>query len=295
MENKIIDVIQYKSKEKKTLAFPVFNGETIDEMPKLIGTGYTPISVAQIMEQRIEACQSEDKKLAQLWGEICFASGDTIMYHPDGRIKIVNDSEILRNINQNTQLKSYEPVLEQGTFDKVKGKVFSTKNILKFANKRHLNPKEILKNPIWIALARGDKKLLKEYTNLVFSKTNKTTMEIVATDRPSFETERLFYFSGFGNESHIYGNYFGKLSSHHRLIGVSSNTESSNKISPVATKINLEALMNDINQAKKEETIPLKLDNALGQYEEFIKDINIAREEGIIPPAFEQVLKEYNI
>ncbi len=72
------------------LDFRVFEGPNYRQMPKLIRAGLVPASAAQIMRGRLEGKLSFD----------CFYdSGDVVVYHPDGRVKLVYDSEDLRKLN----------------------------------------------------------------------------------------------------------------------------------------------------------------------------------------------------
>ncbi|MCB0370776.1 MAG: hypothetical protein KDD45_15465 [Bdellovibrionales bacterium] len=242
-----MDKIQYTSKEGSSLVVPVFNGRTVDKMPELVAQEYTPISVAGIMEQRIKAWQSGDQELAQLWGRNYFDSGDGIMYHPDGRIKVVPDSETLRSVNPNTPLRWYgAQVLSEGTFDKAQGEEFSRKDVKRFANE-YLKQKDVLNNPIWLALARGDKELLKDYAGQVYSRINDPNlMKIWVSDAPDFEAERLWCLGGLGGNSIVSGGSDGLLDDvSGRLVGVAPKVQACDEVAPVATKMNLEALMGD--------------------------------------------------
>lgn len=242
-----MDKIQYTPKEGSSLVVPVFNGRTVDRMPELVAQGYSPISVAGIMEQRLNAWQSGNQELAQLWGKNYFDSGDGIMYHPDGRIKIVPDSETLRNVNPNTPLKWYgAQVLSEGSFDKAQGEEFSRKDIKRYANEL-LSQKDVLNNPIWLALARGDKELLKDYAGQVFSRINNSKlMGIGVSDAPDFEAERLWCLDGLGSGSYVGGDSDGRLvNDDGRLVGVAPKVQACDEVAPVATKMNLEALMGD--------------------------------------------------
>jgi len=265
-----MDNIQYKQKDGSSVLVPVFNGRTIDKMPELISQGRAPISVPGIMEQRVNAWNSNDNNLAKQWGNNYFDSGDSIIYHPDGRIKIVPDSQTLSNVNGNSPLRwSGSLVLPEGTFDGVDGVEFSKKDIKKFANK-YLKQGEVLKNPIWQALARGDEALLKEYAGQVYSRINDSKLMKVwiSPKSPDFEAERLWCLYGLGSVSNVNGDYDGRLvSSDGRLAGVAPEAQTCDEVGQ-NQRINLGALIGDINQA---------------------------RENGLIPPVLEKVFTKYNL
>ena len=253
-----MDKIKYTLKKGDSLLLPVYNGKTINRMPDLITQGYIPISIAEIIEQRINAYQLKNQELSQLWERNYFDSGDVIMYHPDGRIKIVFDSETLRSINPLTKLGLFESqLLSEGIFDKTQGIEFSTRDIERFANK-YLSKKDVLNNPIWIALVRGDKELLKEYTNQVYSKVdNFNSMKIWIDKASPHEEERFWYISSLDYGSTLYGNQFGSCLNRNngRLIGVDSKMNASKKIESSNKKINLKKFMRDLESLENEELL----------------------------------------
>ena len=238
--------ILYTPKEGNSIVVPVYNGRIIDQMPKLIVQGYTPITVAQIMEQRILAWQSLDfeieqrlkqkffnpklknKELATVWGNNSFYSGDSIIYHPDGRIKVVHDSKTLRCINDTSPLKlNGSLVLPEGTFETAEGQEFSREDVDKFTGK-YLKQKEVFENPIWQALARGDKELLKTYVGQVYSKNNDPDlMKIhVSKEKSDFEAERPWYLNGLGISSAVGSDINGLLDNiDGHLIGIPQKLE----------------------------------------------------------------------
>ena len=251
-----MDNIQYKQKEGNFIQAPVFDGKTIDKMPELVAQGYTPISVAGIMEQRINAWQSGDQELAKKWSSNFFDSADGIIYHPDGRIKVVPESQTLREINSNTPLKWYGSLpLQEGTFDSItEGVEFSKTEVEKFANK-YLKQNEARENPIWLALAQDDKELLKEYVGQVYSKLNDPElMKVRVSEKsPKFECERLWCLGSLGNDSNVFGNNYGGLVGiNGRLVGVAPKVQDFAEVTPVATKINLEALVGDFKTLSEE-------------------------------------------
>ena len=242
-----MDKILYTPEKGKSLLVPIFNGKIIEKMPELISQGYIPISISEIMEQRIKAWESKDKGLISLWEKNYFDSGDGIIYHPDGRIKIVLDSQNLKNINPNTQLNWYgAQVLPEQTFQKTQGIEFTRNEIKEYANK-YLKKKEVLSNPIWLALVREDKQLLKEYTYQVFSKINHLElMKIWISNSPHFEAQRLFCLDSLDFYSSIDGINFGQTFENIGcLIGIKPNICKKKQLS--YQKNSLETLVRDIS------------------------------------------------
>ncbi len=71
-----------------TEKFKEFYGRNIDQMPELIKEGRAPLSVAGLMRRRLEVLTaSEDVKDA--WWSNYFDTWDTVIYHPDGKFKVV--------------------------------------------------------------------------------------------------------------------------------------------------------------------------------------------------------------
>ena len=223
-----MDNVKFAKQDGSQISIPVYEGRTINQMPKLIEAGQTPMSVKDIMEQRVNAWNSDDKDLAEQWGTNYFDSGDGIMYHPDGRIKVVPNSKTLRNVNSNTPLKWYgSQVLQNETFDNSDGIEFTREQIGEFGN-QYLRKEQVIKNPIWLALAQDDKKLLNEYVGQVYSRIYDTKLMKVwiSEEKPDFEAERFWCLGGLGGYSNVDGDYSGHLDYYSgRLVGVAPNLQ----------------------------------------------------------------------
>lgn len=218
----VMDNIQYTPKEGNRVVVPLYGQNLVQKMPELIAQGYKPISIAQIMEERLKEAKglevARENDYHKIWGGDDLYSGDSILYHPDGRIKVVLDSKKVRNINDISSLKNGSIVLPKGTFEKRKGVEFSKKDTKRFTGKS-LELSKILKNEIWLTLARGDKKLLTEYAGEVsLRSTSRMLMNILVNDAPEFETESLWSL-GHINDSNVFGGDFWGLSSFRILYG----------------------------------------------------------------------------
>ncbi|MBU0894829.1 MAG: hypothetical protein KKB88_05290 [Nanoarchaeota archaeon] len=131
-------------------------------MPKLIAEGRNPLSVAGLMEARLK----HGKDLSD-WMDNYFFTGDAVVYHPDGRVKVVTDSEHLRGINSQSELRLGALILHDGVYDTLQGQEFTRSELEKHTGD-WLSAKTVKKNPLWKALAR-DQNLLNEYTDFTFS------------------------------------------------------------------------------------------------------------------------------
>jgi len=114
-----------------------FNGKYIEQMPKLIAEGRTPLSASELMRRRLKVLTASQKVRA-FWIEHYVDTGDAVAYHPDGRLKIVLDSEHLRCLNSETELAKLvdgggciiEAVaLKNGEYEKLQGYEFTRQEL----------------------------------------------------------------------------------------------------------------------------------------------------------------------
>ncbi|MBI2045210.1 hypothetical protein HYT23_04080 [Candidatus Pacearchaeota archaeon] len=143
--------------------FRDFNGRNVDQMPKLIAEGRTPLSVVGLMEARLKY-----GKQLPAWMDNYFDTGDGVLYHTDGRIKVVHDSPLIRGLNLESPLKDGALVLGDGVYDSAQGQEFERKKLEKYVESP-LSKEQVKSNPIWRALARDNQGLLDEYTDFIFT------------------------------------------------------------------------------------------------------------------------------
>jgi len=185
--------------------YKAFEGRNIDTMPELIKEGRTPLSAQGLMERRLQVLSGSDA-VKDSWWNIYFGTGDGIAYHPDGRIKVVTDAELLRGINPKSRLNNGGLVLEDGVFDSLEGTEFSKNDVQRYAINMTLTEAEVTQNPIWLALAR-DEGLLQEYVGATFKQAQErfnsyTNMGIYVYDAP----EQAIMLTWVVNSIFINGN-----------------------------------------------------------------------------------------
>ncbi len=149
-----------------------FYGRNVDQMPLLVAEGRTPMSVSDLMTRRLEVAPSKNAPFRASWTDNYFDTGDAILYHPDGRIKVVHDSQILRGMTDKSKRVGGALVLEDGVFDSADGTEFSARELSKMIREKPLTAKEAKAHPLWNALARDDKKLLGAYVDTFFPEMN---------------------------------------------------------------------------------------------------------------------------
>src|SRR3989338_11493234 len=83
-------------------AYQEFPGRNTEQMPKLIADGRVPMNTTQLMQRRLDVINS-DAKVKSSYMDNYFDTGDAVVYHPDGRVKIVLDSQTLREMTPDTR------------------------------------------------------------------------------------------------------------------------------------------------------------------------------------------------
>lgn len=135
-------------------------------MPQVIGDTRIPLSVSGVMQPRVCAVNAEDA-VKSAWMDNYFYTGDGIAYHPDGKVKLVLDSQHLRNLKPDTALRDGALPLEDGAYESSPGLEFSRKDRERYFGQASIS-KLVKSNPFWQALAR-DKALLDACVDTVFA------------------------------------------------------------------------------------------------------------------------------
>jgi hypothetical protein len=142
-----------------------FYGRLIEQMPKLIMEDRVPMNVAQLMQRRLEnSTFNGDIKSPYYLLSKQFDTGDAIVYHPNGDIKIVLDAQPLREMNLRSKLKYGALILTEDAYKNLPGEEFYPRDV----NRWFSDKEEVKAHPIWRTLAR-DQTLLNDYTNYVFT------------------------------------------------------------------------------------------------------------------------------
>jgi len=75
----------------------------VEQMPKLIAEGRVPMSLAGIMRASLNA-GNFGEEVNNAFIDNGFATGDGVIYHPNGKVKIVLDSQHLRTLTLESQI-----------------------------------------------------------------------------------------------------------------------------------------------------------------------------------------------
>lgn len=200
-------------------AYREFYGRTTEQMPELIDDCRIPMSVAGLMQRRLDVRNSYSIKSSYM--DNCFSTGDAVVYHPDGRVKIVLDSEDLRALTPKSPINGGALILGEDVYKALEGEEFKKRELGKIEN--CLFEKDVKAHPVWRALAR-DQALLNDYANYIFAEEKEkcydTAMRIYLGSAKGETPEMrswLVYWLGEGSNIH------GELSLDYncnRLIGI---------------------------------------------------------------------------
>ncbi len=178
-----------------------------EQMPKLIADGRIPINVAILMQRRLDVRNAE-KDVKSSWIDNYFDTGDAIVYHPDGRVKVVLDSQHLREINPKSKLNGGALILAEDIYNGLQGEEFKKDKIGKTGSS--LSKADAKSHPVWKVLAR-DQVLLNDYVDYIFAEGKQRfeydpAMGIYTSSTSGDVPEmRAWCVCGFGGGSIAYG------------------------------------------------------------------------------------------
>ncbi len=150
-------------------AFKQFYGRNVDQMPRLLAGDRVPISVAGLMQRRLDG-RNSDAYVNRSCLDNFFNTGDAVVYHRDGRVKIVLDSQTLRDITPKSKLRDGALVLTEEAYNALQGEEFKKGELGKVDG--GLSREQAKAHPVWKVLAR-DQALLNDYVDYIFGEYQK--------------------------------------------------------------------------------------------------------------------------
>jgi len=145
-------------------AYREFYGRNTEQMSRLIADGRVPMNTAQLMKRRLEV-RNSDADVKSSYMDKYFDTGDAVVYHPDGRAKIVLDSQHLRDLTPDTSLNNGALVLTEEVYNSLEGEEFKKGKLGKTGE--WLSREEVKAHRVWRVLAR-DQILLNDYADFIF-------------------------------------------------------------------------------------------------------------------------------
>jgi len=146
-------------------AFQEFYGRNTEQMPKLIADGRVPMSVAGLMQRRLDV-RNADGDVKSSYTDNYFDTGDAVVYHSDGRVKIVLDSQDLREMTPDTPRNGGALILGEDVYNALEGEEFKKGKLGK--TEGWMSKADVKAHPVWKALARGQV-LLDDYADYIFA------------------------------------------------------------------------------------------------------------------------------
>ncbi|MEK6947301.1 MAG: hypothetical protein AABX32_06865 [Nanoarchaeota archaeon] len=200
-----------------------FYGRNTEQMPLLVRSGRVPMSVAGLMDRRLEVRDTKySPEVRAAWHDNYFDTGDGILYHPDGKIKIVPDAQVMRGISSQSKLSDGALVSPAGAYEAAQGAEFTKEDLRKII-KDSLTREGAKANPVWQALAR-DQNRLNAYVDFVFDEAQRRfsydrNMGIYVGSAQKEPTGRLVYVNGLELRSNADGRSHLGINNG-RLVGV---------------------------------------------------------------------------
>lgn len=162
--------------EKDIPEYKVFEGAKDTQMSLLRTADRVPASAAWIMQAFLDDKLPGWNCGTDLWS-FHFDSGDVVVTHPDGKVKLAHDSPLLYIISQQSTYEASKLILPDGAYERINGPELSEAQIDQHAGNQYtgdLSRSAVMNHPVWQFLAKENKVLLKEYASKMFSCLKKT-------------------------------------------------------------------------------------------------------------------------
>ncbi len=175
----------------------------VEQMPKLVTSGRTAMPFYRFMERRLEVRNSKkrerDEELISNWNNNYFFTIDGALRSPDESLIIAYDA--LGGINPDSPLVDGALNLSGVNLKGINGKKFTKVQLEKMILGQGLTEKQTGSHKVWIALARDNAKLAKDYARMVFADNKQrfgydTNMSVYLGPVPSIPTMRSWVVDG---------------------------------------------------------------------------------------------------
>ena len=152
-----------------------FCGTNTEQMPKLIANGRIPMNVAQLMQRKLDA-KNSDLDVKHSYLDNHFYMGDAVVYHPEGDVLIDLDSQRLREITPEDRLNAGALLLsiDRDEAFAIYEQLKKQSNVIEFKKgklgkvDKLLLRESVKSHPVWKVLAR-DQGLLNNYADYIFA------------------------------------------------------------------------------------------------------------------------------
>jgi hypothetical protein len=207
------------------ILFKEFYGRNTEQMPKLIAEGRVPMNTSELMQRRLDY-RNGPAEVKTAWMDNYFDTGDAVVYHPNRDVKIVLDSQTLREMTPESRINGGALVLSEDVYEALQGEVFK-KGKLGRVGDYSMSREDVKAHPVWRVLAR-DQTLLNDYVDFIFAEGKErffydTAMGVFPTSRGGDKLEmRAWYVGRLEDRSFTDGGY-DLVYGGGRLVGIASN------------------------------------------------------------------------
>ncbi len=212
---------KYNLPHEEIKRFEVYEGANTKAMPKLRADGRVPANVSQIMQRRLDL-RNDDTGVKSFYMDKYFDTGDAVVYHPDGRVKVVLDSQHLRDMTSDTPRNGGALIIGEDVYNVLEGEEFKKGKLGKTGD--WMSKKDVKAHPVWKVLAR-DQALLDDYADYIFAESKEkfgydNGMGIFVSSANGDTPEmRAWYVYGLGDGSGADGGV-DLVSGGGRLLGI---------------------------------------------------------------------------
>ncbi len=141
----------------------------LDEMPKWKIEGRTPLSVAELMQRRLEVRNTPYENNHFLTNN--YDTIDAVAYHPRGKVKIVRNSQHIKDLNPESVLMDRALLLHDGEYEALPGQEFTRAELNGYLEV-YQSETEAIANLVWKTVV-GDQELLNDYVKYIFGANRK--------------------------------------------------------------------------------------------------------------------------
>jgi hypothetical protein len=242
-----------------------FYGSNTEQMQKLLTEGRTPLSVSGLMKARLEFGEN-----LQDWMNNHFDTGDAVVYHPNGTLKVLLDSNHLRELTPDSKLHGGALVLPNGTYESLDGEEFTREDLEKYVGKE-LTEEQVRENPIWRTLSR-DQSLLSDYAELIFRKSK---------ERLNYENNMGVYLDSISDNIKLRAWLVDRLGYGSRVGGGDSLDVSNGRFLGLAPEAQDASIT-------RQDTVTLSLEKVLALGEQYVPSIAKSQFEKSVRDLFTQ-------
>ncbi|PIN81350.1 hypothetical protein COV11_02155 [Candidatus Woesearchaeota archaeon CG10_big_fil_rev_8_21_14_0_10_30_7] len=183
--------------------YDFFPGKNVEQMQLLLKKGFEPLSMYDLVVKRLNVLGTYEE---DLWWNTDFDTINGCVYYLDFSFKIVHDADFLKKMNKKTNLLNGSVILNND----LEGKVFIREEHI---FNRNLSFEEAKVHECWIDFLRGNTKVLSDYVDAVWTKTDtgqviNNNMGIFLAPPEELLTGCAWHLSSINKHSDVGGDFY---------------------------------------------------------------------------------------